>query len=146
MCMKNIYLLLNLFQAAQEAEAELEAEEADIDLTLDLSEFRLPAPKELSESDRDGLVRTSMSRIWDGANDLAPHGHSPPSAEPATDLWMLLIVRLVTRVSEPPPDDPPEDDEGGPNGKEDETSYIVAHQDRLRQTLCEYIVDDFTGR
>ena len=127
------------------AEVEVTMDDA-MDLTIDPREFKLPPPKDLDEQDRSALVRSSLTRIWDGANDLAPHGHSPPSAEPATDLWMLLIVRLVTRVSEPPPDDPSEDDEGGPNGKEDETSYIVAHQDRLRQTLCEYIVDDFTGR
>lgn len=118
----------------------------DLDLTLDLQEFRLPAPKELSDNDREGLVRGSMSRIWEGAKELAPHGHgySESLGEPSTDLWMLLIVRLVTRVSEPPPDEPPDEGDGQPNGES--TSYIVAHQDRLRQTLCEYIIDDFPGR
>lgn len=116
--------------------------EADIDITLDLQEFRLPAPKELSDNDRDGLVRSSMSRIWDGATELGTsHEYR---GDPAADLWMLLIVRLVTRVSEPPPEEPPDEENAKPSVNS--SSYIVMHQDRLRQTLCEYIIDDFPGR
>ncbi|CAL1714714.1 unnamed protein product [Somion occarium] len=138
-------------EAEQEAAVETEAAlEISMDLTLDLQGFHLPPPKELSDNDREVLVRSSMSRIWEGAKDLAPHDYDV-SAEPhgssATDLWMLLIVRLVTRVAEPPPSDSPDGEEwDGDMTNGEMIGSLATHQDRLRQTLCDYIMSDFSGR
>jgi len=65
-----------------------------------------------------------------------------------TEMWMLLIVRMVTRVATPPP--------GERNVGEDVTkdeiegdaleSNFYLRQDRLRQTLCDYIIFDFPAR
>ena len=60
---------------------------------------------------------------------------------------MLLIVRLVTRVAEPvPPESVEAMDEDGNKSNGDSNLSLAAHQDRLRQTLCDYIMDDFPGR
>ncbi|KAI0072686.1 hypothetical protein K474DRAFT_1604648 [Panus rudis PR-1116 ss-1] len=136
-------------EVSQPPDAAAEGEQAldkEMDLTLDLSEFKLPPPKELSTEERDALVKGSLIRIWDGAQDLAPHGYQAEAhGSSPTDLWMLLIVRLVTRVAEPvPPVDAMDEDGDRSNGDTDLS--LAAHQDRLRQTLCDYIMDDFPGR
>lgn len=110
-----------------------------------LVDFKLPAPKDLTTDDeRMSLVSTSISRIWDGADDLRALGEalSPDSVQAggnsASEMWMLLLVRMVTRVAEPPPE---------MNGDDDSavTDYYV-HQDELRQKLCDYIMADFPQR
>ncbi|OCH93643.1 hypothetical protein OBBRIDRAFT_885314 [Obba rivulosa] len=133
-----------------ESEAALD-HEMDLAPDLQLADFKLPPPKEWLAAERGAIVRGSLSRIWDGAKDLAP---SEPAGElseapgsSASDMWMLLIVRLITRVTDPAP---PTGEEGTPAQKEelgsDAVSELYAHQDRLRQTLCDYIIADFPGR
>lgn len=124
----------------------------DLAPDLQLADFKLPPPKNLSKDDRSSLVRGSFARIWEGAKDLAPSDLSSEVAmdapvTSAADMWMLLIVRLVTRVTDPAPHEAGED----ASGKKEETSMeivsdIYSHQDRLRQTLCDYIMADFPGR
>ncbi|KAI0954916.1 hypothetical protein AcW1_006666 [Taiwanofungus camphoratus] len=126
--------------------------EMDLAPDLQLADFKLPPPKNLSKDDRSSLVRGSFARIWEGAKDLAPSDLSSEVAmdapvTSAADMWMLLIVRLVTRVTDPAPHEASED----ASGKKEETSMeivsdIYSHQDRLRQTLCDYIMADFPGR
>ncbi|PCH44216.1 hypothetical protein WOLCODRAFT_138834 [Wolfiporia cocos MD-104 SS10] len=117
----------------------------DMDLAPDLTEFKLPPPKELSDDDRNVIVRGSLGRIWDGAKDLAfaEVSENAPGT-PGTEMWMLLIVRLVTRVTDPVSSE----DVAERKSEEamDVVSEMYAHQDRLRQTLCEYIMADFPGR
>ncbi|KAI0091687.1 Symplekin tight junction protein C terminal-domain-containing protein [Irpex rosettiformis] len=115
---------------------------------LDTSEFRLPPPKELPEDAREALIRGSLVRIWNGADDLEAHDLSfddVPGMIPG-DMWMILLVRLITRVVDPAPASlPPIEGE-----TKDQTvvvpSEIYSHQDRLRQTLCDYIMTDFSSR
>ncbi|KAJ7672658.1 Symplekin tight junction protein C terminal-domain-containing protein [Mycena rosella] len=125
-------------------------ESVDIDSVLasnmELLDFKLPPPKDLSEEERSSLVRSSVSRIWDGSEDLKSDGEAlPPDSTQAgghspTEMWMLLLVRMITRVVEPPPSAiPDEGDDVIVNGFYDK-------QDRLRQTLCDYIMSDFPAR
>ncbi|KAJ7634117.1 Symplekin tight junction protein C terminal-domain-containing protein [Mycena polygramma] len=111
----------------------------DIDSVLannmQLLDFKLPPPKDLSDEERVSLVRNSVARIWDGSEDLRSTGEALPSdstqagGHSAAEMWMLLLVRMVTRVSD---------------------SVVVNdfydRQDRLRQTLCDYIMSDFPAR
>ena len=126
----------------------------DLDIITDLPSdvFKLSPPKELSNEDRDMIVRNSIVRIWDSAQELMPPSEGPSDAAldyartSGADMWMLLLVRLVTRVAHPPPaaaEDMQKVDEA--NGA-DAISEIDAHQDRLRQTLCDYIMGDFGAR
>ena len=117
---------------------------------LDTGEFRLPPPKELAEDAREALIRGSLVRIWNGASELEAHDLSfddVPGMIPG-DMWMILLVRLVTRVVDPAPSSPPPT-EGEEEPKDQAVvvpSEIYSHQDRLRQTLCDYIMADFSSR
>ena len=117
---------------------------------LDTGEFRLPPPKELAEDAREALIRGSLVRIWNGASELEAHDLSfddVPGMIPG-DMWMILLVRLVTRVVDPAPSSPPPA-EGEEEPKDQAVvvpSEIYSHQDRLRQTLCDYIMADFSSR
>lgn len=64
------------------------------------------------------------------------------------DMWMLLIIRMITRVVAPLPNEE-DTDETAKTDDEDDTaleSDSYARQDRLRQTLCDYIMSNFPGR
>lgn len=122
----------------------------DIDSVLannmQLLDFKLPPPKELSDEERGSLVRNSVARIWDGFEDLKSNGEAlPPDSTQAgghspSEMWMLLLVRLVTRVVDPPSDSPEEGDDSVV------LNDFYDRQDRLRQTLCDYIMSDFPAR
>ncbi|KAJ7180551.1 Symplekin tight junction protein C terminal-domain-containing protein [Mycena filopes] len=126
------------------------ADAIDIDSVLannmQLLDFKLPPPKELSDDERVALVRSSVARIWDGSEDLKSNGEGlPPDSTQAgghgpTEMWMLLLVRMVTRVVDPPPVGP---DEGADSVV---LNDFYDRQDRLRQTLCDYIMADFPAR
>lgn len=114
-----------------------------MDLTLDVQDLKLPPPRELTDAQADILIRNSLVRIWDGANDLSPQDMSQDGGGAlSADLWMLLIIRLVTRFSVPQLDG---EDDAMENG-DSSAIELYGHQDRLRQTLCEYIIADFPGR
>ena len=110
---------------------------------LQVVDFKLPPPKEFSEEDRDLLIRESVTRIWTCGGEFAEYASS-------ADLWMLLVIRLVTRLVEPPLDEAAIEAE---NEKMDESEgkalvdvNFYGRPDRLRQTLCTYVMDDFHSR
>jgi len=117
-------------------------------LTLD---FKMPAPSPLAESQRSALVRTSITRIWDGAGDLAP-GASAPVGGPGSgpqEMWMLLIMRMITRVMDTDHNMEGQEGEDGRTESQDSDENALAlyeRQDRLRQVLCDYIMTDFSER
>lgn len=118
----------------------------DIDLvlanTMQLLDFKLPPPKELSDEERVSLVLSSVSRICESSDDLKSNGEvlPPESAQTGghspTELWMLLLVRMVTRVVDVPPIYP----------EEALVNDFHDRQDRLRRKLCDYIMTDFPAR
>jgi hypothetical protein len=79
---------------------------------------------------------------------LCPPDHPFVSAPAQEDgppaLWMLLLVRMVTRVAFPRGG--AEDEDGDEEAKEGAREEMYAQQDRLRQVLCEWIVADFPAR
>jgi symplekin len=90
-------------------------------------------------------MRGSVGRIWDGAEELKVDSvvsSQWPDASP-TDMWMLLIVRMVTRVAHLDGEQSPVPEDGG----DAETKIdFYSRQDNLRQTLCDYIMADFPSR
>jgi symplekin len=115
-----------------------------------LIDLKFPPPKEFSEEDRDLLIRASVSRIWNGVDELNSTTELGSTLS-AVDMWMLLVVRLVTRVVEPPPSEEEEQEIRKSEKAEEAATGMVevnfySHQDRLRQTLCDYIVQDFHSR
>lgn len=120
-------------------------------LNLQLVDFKLPPPKELPEDDRINLIASAITRIWDGAEELKTMGEVIPADSPqaggnsAAEMWMLLLVRMITRVAEPPPTLGGDDAMDG-SGNEMVVHDFYARQDQLRQTLCDYIMTDFPSR
>lgn len=136
---------LNMELSGGQGEAMLEEEliDEETELVLD-QEFKLPPPRDLPDDVRDTLIRASLVRIWDGAQGLvagpmALNASGETSRTTPGDMWMFLIVRLITRTA-----DPAVFDDG--KMQTDEESDIYAHQERLRQVLCDYIIADFPAR
>ncbi|KAI0057230.1 hypothetical protein BV25DRAFT_1831381 [Artomyces pyxidatus] len=143
---------LNLeLEPMQEDEAVATLDVKDL-LSMD---FRIPPPRSLAEPERYALVKNTISRISDGSSDLSM-GSSVGAGAGPQDMWMLLVVRMVTRIAGP-------EDVSGGKGKgrdtamnegkdeaeaeeDDYTTILYERQDRLRRTLCEYIMADFSGR
>lgn len=128
-------------------------DEIDIDEALRFADFKLPSPREFSEPERQDLLQQSMSRIWDTsrelvpASDVASRTHQPSQGASSRDLWMLLLVRMITRA------DPEEEhaEKGGDGETEDERPESMevdttSRRERIRQTLFEYIVSNFPAR
>lgn len=120
--------------------------EAQLDtITLNLADFKLPPPKEPSEDGRLNVISGSLARIWNGADELRmglPLDPTQSIGMSASELWMLLIVRMVTRIAEPPL----YFDANGADPKESFQLDLYSRQDRLRQILCDYIMSDFPSR
>lgn len=109
-------------------------------------DFKLPPPRELEDGDRTSLIKSSLSRVWTEAQDSdngAMVKPVPASGGSSTEMWMLLIVRMITRVAPPP--EASEDSSKKVEGQDIE-SDLFARQDWLRQTLCDYIMSDFPSR
>lgn len=106
---------------------------------MQLIDFKIPPPRKLEAGDRDLLVRGSLSRIWSESQLDYVDNNRPQAAE----MWMLLVVRMVTRVAHPPDvHDVNESDSASETTK----SVLHSRQDQLRQILCDYVMADFAGR
>lgn len=123
------------------------------DAGLQSIDFRMPPPQELSQEARDRLVRSSMLRICDTFEDQSIRMDDPHlsiEGNGLSELGLLLLVRMVTRVAVPSPvrdRDPQEplDNEPADNDVVN-TSNILSYQDKARQTICDYVVKDFPSR
>ena len=115
-----------------------------VDMPLDMQEFELPPPTDLSDEVRDALVRSSLTRVWDGSTGLVSGAMAMPEGTKTTpgDMWMFLLIRLITRTTDPAVFVDARMDVDG----ETEEVDFYSHQDRLRQVLCDYIIADFPSR
>ncbi|KAH9935928.1 Symplekin tight junction protein C terminal-domain-containing protein [Epithele typhae] len=134
-------------EPVDEAEAALDHDMDEAELPL--TDFKLPPAMELDADDREVLMTKAIKRIREGAGELFTHDMEPADASKTSpaDMWMLILVRMVTRVSQPPSMDMQEDEDA----KEEEgvvanRSELQERQERLRHRLVEYITADFPGR
>ncbi|KAI5992594.1 Symplekin tight junction protein C terminal-domain-containing protein [Pisolithus orientalis] len=124
---------LNLEISAEEAAAYKDIPD---DCPLDLLDFKLPSPKDLSADERVALMRSATTRIWDSAEDIR-RTTSMCSSQTSSDMWMVLIVPVTTRaVILPGASESPKDDAESSDAT-DTTNGV---------TLCEYIMNDFPSR
>ena len=104
-------------EPVDEAEAALDH---DMDVAeLPLTDFKLPPAQELDADDREALVRKAITRIREGAKELATHDlldvvDALASKITPADMWMMLLVRMVTRVSDPAAGADEEEEEAAP--------------------------------
>lgn len=150
----NVLLQLSGPLSINDASASLPA---SITTNLTLLNFKLPPPREFSDSERTLIVTDSIQRIWTGAEEIRASfvdaGVSPDtqivSARGATDMTMLLLVRMITRVAKPPVEVDEDGDEKMKEKESENEDAIDAYyerQDQMRQALCEYIMSDFPSR
>lgn len=120
--------------------------EDDVEAALNMSDFTLPAPQPLAPEARTGSLKSAMTRIWNNSSSASSTPHDAPASltegAPGTDLWMLLLVRMVTRVL-----DYRESEEDAPRSEDAASSELsVQKQDDIRQTICNYVIADFPSR
>ncbi|KAL1686427.1 Symplekin tight junction protein C terminal-domain-containing protein [Schizophyllum commune] len=127
---------------------DAEAEAADIDFgsIVGPGGVALPAPPRLGEGEKMALVRDAVARVWDGDGLV---GGTAGLEGP--ELWMLLLVRMVTRVAAPLVGEAGggETEGDAANGQivtAADVEKFYERQDALRKTLRDYIVADFSGR
>ncbi|KIJ65684.1 hypothetical protein HYDPIDRAFT_131045 [Hydnomerulius pinastri MD-312] len=127
-------------------EEEVPADLPEVALGLQLSDFKLPSPRDLSEAERNALMRGAVTRIRDGTEELQAESDmmSMSSGGSPNELWMVLIVRMITRVAEPAADA----SKNGEDSKQEDDKIVdfYSRQDKLRQTLCDHIMADFPAR
>ncbi|KIY64034.1 hypothetical protein CYLTODRAFT_402460 [Cylindrobasidium torrendii FP15055 ss-10] len=106
------------------------------DADISLADIKFGVPVALD----DALMKAALGRIQTGAEEI--RANVGASANAATDMSMLLLVRIITRVAKPPPELTGEElakrEEGG--------DKFYDRQDSMRQQLCEYIMADFSQR
>lgn len=124
------------------AEAD-EAVEEQVKVLLDPSGFTLPAPKDLSDSARNGLVRSAVTRIWDAGEESTSREVGIRAASQVAvglapeEMWMLLVVRMISRGP------------GSPSGNGDGRALVhnlAFREDGMRQLLFDYLLGDFGAR
>nr|GAT46745.1 predicted protein [Mycena chlorophos] len=109
---------------------------------LQLLDFKNLAPKEFSDEQRSAVITSSIARIREGFDsglETVPPDSTQAAGHSPTELWMLLIIRMITRVTDPASVNEEATDEGT-------VSLFYDRQDQLRQKLCEYIMADFPAR
>lgn len=111
-------------------------------------DFQVPPPPVLSETERAAAVKSAATRIWQSSGDLAIGPHNG-----GRDMWMLLLVRMITRVVDTEDGRGKARAEGEGNKGSDadvdmdeEMLELYERQDRLRKVLCDYIMADFSRR
>ena len=121
-------------------------------INLQLIDFKLPPPNDLTEDERMRLIGGSIKRIWAGAEDFKANVESiavdstQAGGHAATEMWMLLMVRMATRVAETPSMPLGNDDMTEDSALSRTVDNYYARQDQLRQVLCDYIMADFPAR
>jgi symplekin len=121
-------------------------------INLQLIDFKVPPPNDLVEEERMRLIEGAVKRIWEGAEDFKANVESIPvdstqaGGHAATEMWMLLMVRMVTRVAEPPSISVDGGDAMADSALSSAANSFYSRQDQLRQTLCDYIMADFPAR
>ena len=125
-----------------------ENELIDLDEPLQLANFRLPPPREFLTSEKESIMKSSMSRIWNtngllGNSTVAFLNQQVGQGASSEDLWMLLLVRMITRAS-PGEGAAGVDDEG--EKLESTQVGAVSVKERIRQIVFDYVLTDFPGR
>ncbi|KDQ18951.1 hypothetical protein BOTBODRAFT_28429 [Botryobasidium botryosum FD-172 SS1] len=134
--------------------------DAEDAIPLQLVNYTPLPPKILSQPERDVLVHSSISRICSSGEGLrAPvESEEDPEKEksivglPSPEMWMLLLVRMITRGPEKAPEslkveDSDMDGDDGAAARSLDTRGVGRVSDRdARQMLCDYVLADFSAR
>jgi symplekin len=117
-------------------------------LDFQLTEFKLPLPKDFSEQERLDYIQGAVKRIREGAAELIPVNSTlrqdvvEPAVHTTSELWMLLLVRMIARVVHQTSFDA----EMEVDDKEPAIENHYMRQDEQRRILCDYIMADLPTR
>lgn len=123
--------------------------EQNEDPPLTLINFQLPPPRPLSEADRHTAILSAITRIRAAGEEFGlsaePSGSKPFIGLPPQEMWILLLVRMVTRAT---PIQEQNETEGldDTSKREKEAEQKMKEDQEMRETLCDYILDDFPSR
>jgi symplekin len=115
---------------------------------VDLSDFQgfeLPTAHELQPGELVALAEKMVNRVWEGSEDMRLNHPQSALDTKSLDIWMLLTVRMFTRVAAPPLESG-EHDISHADNTEQKIQDLYEKQDGLRQTLCDYIMGSFPAR
>ncbi|TRM60720.1 Symplekin tight junction protein C terminal-domain-containing protein [Schizophyllum amplum] len=100
---------------------------ADIDFTSIVGPggVALPAPPKLGEDEKLALVKDAVSRVWDGAAAT----DAVAGAVQGPELWMLLGVRMITRVAAMPLESGKEKKEEVTSGKSEKPERAASKEE-----------------
>ncbi len=120
----------------------------DVEEALRLADFKMPPPRLASDDERGALVKSSMARIWGSYGELMSMndpGLSVARGSSPQDLWMILLVRMITRSAS---QDPAAEQDGNDSNDKDVSMDLVvpSRHEKIRQILFEYIMTDFPAR
>ncbi|GJJ11108.1 hypothetical protein Clacol_005339 [Clathrus columnatus] len=117
---------------------------------LTLVNFQLPPPRPLSGVDRRAAIRSAITRIRTTGEEFGPPpelaGPKPYIGLPPQEMWILLLVRMVTRAKPVEEQEASDDDDSNNSKKEEEAGQEIKEDLEIRETLCDYILDDFPSR
>lgn len=106
----------------------------------------MPPPRALSESEREVLVKSSLLEMQHRAEELLrPNDKEDDSkaagllGKPLAAMSSLFLVRIVSRGLESPFQDEAISSSDLPVQKQRQV-------DRLRQSLCDFVLDNFPAR
>lgn len=126
---------------------------------MGLSTFKLPRPRPMSDKQRGTLVDSCLLRVQSRGHEYAMTHKSRgieylgQRGKPTPDMWILLLVRMVTRgtwssadIEDENEDDEAAEENGDEVAKPNGLSAKLDAEYRMRKMLFNYIVTDFTSR
>lgn len=133
--------------APEEAEEEEDLLEDEV-MPFHFANFTLPKPKAITEETRQKLMLSAIERIYTGGQHVAQNYTSdsgrfigsdheesslPAGAAVTTkDVYVLLLARLGSRGLKHDADAP--------------ASAEVSQEDKIRQSICDFVLEDFSNR
>lgn len=135
---------------------DAEGEDEDMVVALPQAIFELPSARRLDEAERDELLRSAIGRIRIKGEEISipsslalesDHASEIPRSIhglPASDAWVLFVVRMATRGAAAAwQSDPPIKGVGPSTALE---KGLPSPSLRMRQILYDYVMEDFADR
>lgn len=133
--------------APEELEAEEDLLEEEV-MPFHFANFTLPKPKSVTEDTRQKLMLSAIERIYSGGQHVGQNYTSDSnaflgsdneesslpagSAVTTKDVYVLLLARLSSRGLKCDADAAPPTD--------------MSREDKIRQSICDFVLEDFSNR
>ncbi|KZT59495.1 hypothetical protein CALCODRAFT_430835 [Calocera cornea HHB12733] len=135
--------------------AQQEAEDMDIIQSLRLANYDLPLPQPVDDTSRTKIIQSALARVWDNGKEMELleaqtseqsdiDGIKAVTGLPPHEIWMLTLVRMVTRGPASAGDilGSLKSEEGSPSP----SGRLRPTADDIRQRLYDFVLGDFPNR